>query len=81
MRFTPDFQVEHGYSVDAPGSADLSIATNWMRHEFGCLAMTLEMPFKDSAITRDPVEGWSPDRSRALGRSQLDAMRAVLDRL
>lgn len=81
MRFNPDFQIEHGYPVDAPGAADLSIATNWMRHEFGCLAMTLEMPFKDSAITRDALEGWSPDRSKALGRSQVDAMRAVLDRL
>ena len=81
MRFNPDFQIEHGYPVDAPGAADLSIATNWMRHEFGCLAMTLEMPFKDSAITRDTFEGWSPDRSKALGRSQVDAMRAVLDRL
>ncbi len=81
MRFNPDFQVEHGYPVDVPGAADLSIATNWMRHEFGCLAMTLEMPFKDSAITRDALEGWSPDRSKALGRSQVDAMRAVLNRL
>ena len=77
----PDFQTEHGYPVDAPGSADLSIATNWMRHHFGCLAMTLEMPFKDSAITPDAQTGWSPDRSMKLGASQLDAMRAVLDRL
>ncbi len=81
MVFNPDFQVEHGYPVDAPGSADLSIATNWMRHHFGCLAMTLEMPFKDSAITPDPDQGWSPERSMKLGASQLDAMRALLDEL
>lgn len=81
MRFNPDFQVEHGYPVGVPGSADLSIATNWMRHEFGCLAMTLEMPFKDSAITPDSLEAWSADRSKAMGRSQVDAMRAVLDQL
>lgn len=81
MRVNPDFQIEHGYALDAPGSADLSLATNWMRHEFGCLAMTLEMPFKDSAITRDALEGWSPDRSKAMGRSQIDVMRTVLDQL
>ena len=77
----PDFQTAHGYALDAPGSADLSIATNWMRHHFGCLAMTLEMPFKDSAITPDEDEGWSPDRSMKMGASQLDAIRAVLDQL
>lgn len=77
----PDFQVEHGYPVNAPGSADLSIATHWMRHQFGCLAMTLEMPFKDSAITPDAASGWSPQRSLKMGASQLDAIRSVLDQL
>ncbi len=81
MVFNPDFQIEHGYPVDAPGTADLSIATNWMRHAFGCLAMTLEMPFKDSAITPDPDRGWSPERAMKLGASQLDAMRAMLSEL
>ncbi len=80
-RFNPDFQTQHGYQVDAPGTADLSIATHWMRHAFGCLAMTLEMPFKDSAITPDADFGWSAGRSMKLGASQLDAIRAVLDRL
>ena len=80
-RFNPDFQTEFGYDVDAPNSADLSIATHWMRHHFGCLAMTLEMPFKDSAITPDAIYGWSPERSMKLGASQLDAIRAMLDRL
>ena len=80
-QINPDFQTEHGYPVDAPGSADLSIATNWMRHAYGCLAMTLEMPFKDSAVTPDPDEAWSPARAMAMGASQIDAMRSVLDRL
>jgi murein tripeptide amidase MpaA len=52
-----------------------------MRHHFGCLAMTLEMPFKDSAITPDAEFGWSPERAMKLGASQLDAIRSVLDRL
>ncbi len=81
MAINPDFQVARGYPVNAPGKADLSIATNWMRHHFGCLAMTLEMPFKDSAITPDEEEGWSPERSMKMGASQLDAIRAVLDQL
>ena len=80
-RFNPDFQTEFGYDVDAPGAADLSIATHWMRHKFGCLAMTLEMPFKDSAITPDEDFGWSAERSKKLGASQLDAIRAMVDQL
>lgn len=80
-RLNPDFQTEHGYPVDAPGSADLSIATNWMRHAFGCLAMTLEMPFKDSVITPDEDEAWSPQRAMAMGASQVNAMRDALDRI
>lgn len=77
----PDFQTRHGYPVDKPGTADLSIATNWMAETFRCLAMTLEMPFKDNADMPEPSEGWSPDRSMKMGASQLDAMRAVLHRL
>ncbi len=52
-----------------------------MRHHFGCLAMTLEMPFKDNADMPDTIYGWSPERSMKLGASQLDAIRAMLDRL
>jgi len=81
MRFNPDFQTRYGYDVDAPGTADLSIATHWMRHAFNCLAMTLEMPFKDSAITPDEDFGWSAERSMKLGASQLDAIRAMFDQL
>jgi murein tripeptide amidase MpaA len=81
MIFNPDFQTEYGYPVSPPGTANLSVATNWMRHAFGCLAMTLEMPFKDSAITPDPEQGWSPERAMKMGASQLDAMRAMLDEL
>jgi murein tripeptide amidase MpaA len=80
-RLNPDFQTEHGYPVDAPGSADLSIATHWMAKAFSCLAMTLEMPFKDNANRPDPQFGWSPERCVKLGASQLDAMREVFDRL
>ncbi|MFW5660020.1 MAG: M14 family metallopeptidase [Oceanicaulis sp.] len=80
-RFNPDFQTEHGYPESAPGTANPSVATNYMAPAFNCLAMTLEMPFKDSAITPDPAEGWSPARCLHMGAAQVDAMRAVLERL
>jgi len=71
---SPDFQTEHGYAVDAPGSADLRKCTDFVAETFGCLAMTLEMPFKDSAITPMPEVGWSAGRCRHLGRSCVDAI-------
>ncbi len=71
---SPDFQTEYGYPVDAPGSADLRKCTDYVAKTFGCLAMTLEMPFKDSAISPSLEYGWSPGRCRHLGRSCLDAI-------
>ena len=46
---------------------------------YGCLAMTLEMPFKDAANAPDPRDGWSPARCHQLGRSSLEALAAVID--
>lgn len=75
----PDFQVARGYEVDKPGEANLTICTNFIAHHFGCLAMTLEMPFKDTADSPDPHEGWSPARARQLGASNLQAMLGYLN--
>jgi len=50
-------------------------------HAYDCLAMTLEMPFKDNANAPDAQFGWSPDRSADLGAAVLDAMLAVVDEL
>jgi murein tripeptide amidase MpaA len=74
----PDFQTEHGYPKAAPGKANLTIASKYVAHAFGCLAMTLEQPFKDSAITPDARHGWSPTRCANLGRSCLDALAAIV---
>ncbi len=74
----PDFQTEHGYPVVPDGKADLRICTKFVASTFDCLAMTLEQPFKDSAITPDPVHGWSPERCRKLGASSLDALAVVV---
>ena len=38
--------------------------------------MTLEMPFKDNDDLPCPDQGWSPERSMALGR---DCLGAVLE--
>ncbi len=78
---SPDFQTKHGYGISAPGSANLTMCTNFAAHAYDCLAMTLEMPFKDNANAPDPKFGWSPDRSADLGGAVLDAMLAVVEQL
>lgn len=78
---SPDFQTRHGYDVDAPGTANLTVCTNYLANEFGCLAMTLEMPFKDNADLPDLEHGWSPERCRKLGAANLEAMLALVGQL
>lgn len=70
---SPDFQTRFGYPISAPGKANLAMATNWVGERFGCLAMTLEQPFKDTADTPRP-EGWSPERAKKLGGAVLGAL-------
>ncbi len=81
LQANPDFQLTHGYPPNKRGTANLKIGANWIAERFSCLAMTLEMPFKDIADGSEQRQGWSPARSRALGRSNLDAIHAVLDDL
>ena len=76
-----DFQSEFGYDVDAPGTANMTIATHWVAERFDCLANTLEMPFKDNDNVPDADTGWSPERSIKLGEASLVAMLAVVDEL
>ncbi len=78
---SPDFQTEHGYEIDKPGQANLTMATNYIAETFKCLSMTLEMPFKDTVDSPNHVEGWSPDRCRHLGRANLDALYTMVDQL
>ena len=78
---TPDFQTKVGYPISAAGKANLTMSTNQLANRFGCLAMTLEMPFKDAEDNPDPIEGWSPDRSAHLGRHCLEAILEVIDDL
>ena len=76
-----DFQTEKGYEVNAPGKANMSLATNWVAERFNCLANTLEMPFKDNDNVPNVATGWSPERSIKLGEASLVAMLAVVDEL
>ncbi len=75
---SPDFQTEFGYDLSPPGSADLRKATDYVAETFNCLAMTLEMPFKDTANRPMPEIGWSPGRSQRLGAACVDAIWQTL---
>jgi len=80
MKISPDFQVTHGYPVNPPGEANLAICTDAIAERFGCLAMTLEMPFKDTVDTPNEQFGWSPARSKILGAANVDAMLSHFSR-
>jgi len=75
---SPDFQTKYGYPDAKPGKGNMTLCSNWVAEEFGCMAATLEMPFKDNADRPDETFGWSPARCRAFGAAHLDAMAAVL---
>ena len=77
-RISPDFQTAKGYPRARPGTANLAMSTNQLAERFGCLAMTLEMPFKDNDDLPCAEYGWSPERSRHLGR---DCLAAILETL
>ena len=78
LSVSPDFQDEHHYPLIAPGQANLSLATNWVAQKFGCLAFTIEMPFKDNAQLADAGVGWSGERARKLGASVLNPLLSTL---
>ena len=78
---TPDFQKAHGYATAGVGKANLSMSTNQLAERFGCVAMTLEMPFKDNDDLPDAEFGWSPERSKTLGRDCLAALHDVIDEI
>ena len=73
-RRTPDFQTRRGYPIAAPGRANLTMSTNQVAHRFGCVAMTLEMPFKDNDDLPCKEQGWSPERSKLLARDCLASL-------
>lgn len=71
---SPDFQDIHGYPVDKPGKANLQICSKNIANTFKCLALTVEMPFKDNANLPDIQNGWSIARSERFGASVVAAL-------
>ena len=78
MDASPDFQDTHKYPLDKPNEANMTICTNQIAHRFGCLALTIEMPFKDNANAPDARYGWSDVRSKMLGASVLNPILLAL---
>lgn len=78
---SPDYHAHNGYWSREAGTINLAIGSSWVGNRFGCLSMTIEMPFKDEDDSADAAEGWSPQRSHRLGRAHLDALASVVGRL
>jgi murein tripeptide amidase MpaA len=68
---THDFQDKLGYPPSPAGKANLAISTNQVANKFACVAMTLEMPFKDHDSHAVPTHGWNPARCKALAHDCL----------
>jgi murein tripeptide amidase MpaA len=77
---SPDFQTEHGYEAGKYRDEVLKLASKYVGHSFGCLSLTLEMPFKDNANAPDARFGWSGARSARLGAAILDPLLRHLQR-
>lgn len=77
---TADFQTEEGYALDRFSDEMLTLASKWVGHQFGCLALTLEMPFKDHNANPNACTHWSAERSRKLGEVLLTAIARHLRR-
>ena len=75
-RASPDFQDVHGYGAGKYREEALQLASKWVGHTFGCLSLTLEMPFKDNANLPDADVGWNGERSRKLGAAMLGPLLA-----
>ena len=71
---SPDFQDAHGYEASKYKEDALKLASKYIGHTFGCLSLTLEMPFKDNANLPDERVGWNGERSAALGAAMLGAV-------
>ena len=80
-RLCPDFQRSQGYEIPKPGEANMSMSTTQLAERYGCVSMTLEMPFKDNFDLPDEVYGWSPARSKHLAYACLEALHAMLPEL
>jgi len=72
LAVSPDFQTAEGYKPGRFGEELLTLASKWVANHFGCVSLTLEMPFKDNAILPDRQVGWNGARSKRLGAAMLN---------
>jgi murein tripeptide amidase MpaA len=75
---SPDFQDKFGYSSSKYNESLLKLASKYIGHTFKCVALTLELPFKDNANFPDAEVGWNGARSARLGRAVLLPIQACL---
>ena len=78
-RASPDFQDRFGYASSKYQQDVLKLASKYIGHRFGCLSLTLEMPFKDNANLLDERVGWNGARSAALGAAMLSAVLSHIE--
>ncbi|PCE24893.1 hypothetical protein BWP39_10225 [Paraburkholderia acidicola] len=71
---SPDFQDKYGYEAGKYRQDALKLASKYIGHTFGCLSLTLEMPFRDNANLPDERVGWNGERSASLGAAMLQAI-------
>ncbi|GAC34589.1 M14 family metallopeptidase [Paraglaciecola polaris] len=75
-----DFCVDDGYPACEPNEAPLNIAGFQIGARFNCLSLTLEMPFTDNKYRSDAVSGWSPQRSKLLGKHILAPIKSLFQK-
>lgn len=81
MEASPDMQDQVKYPINAPGAANLSVASKHVAETFDCLSFTIEMPYKDTANQPCPTQGWCPERANRFGACFVSAVAAVLPQL
>jgi murein tripeptide amidase MpaA len=80
MVASPDFQDVHGYGETPYSEETLTMGSPHITHAFGCLSLTLELPFKDNANDPDPLVGWDGARSARLGAAVLQPVLQAIRR-
>lgn len=75
---SPDFQDVHGYGDSPYTDETITMGSPHITHAFGCLSLTLELPFKDNANDPDAQAGWDGARSARLGAAVLQPILQAL---
>jgi murein tripeptide amidase MpaA len=78
---SPDFQDEVGYPSAPYTDEVLTMGSPHITHAFGCLSLTLELPFKDNANDPDEQTGWDGARSARLGAAVLQPILQAIRRM